>query len=90
MFLVEYCEKDRIFDCKNGYHEFCSEIVELETISGCVGWVCDELEFENENSDNYYFMVYQYNNGDRELVFEGNKADACNLLYSSNKSDTHC
>lgn len=75
MFLVEYCEKERIFDCKNGYHEFYSEVVDSDSISDCVGWVCDELEFANENPENYYFMVYQYKDGGRILVFAGNKAD---------------
>lgn len=80
MFLVEYCHEDRIFDCKNGYHEFYSEVVDSDTISGCVDWLCDELEFAYENSEKYYFMVYRYSNGGRDLVFAGNKADACNLL----------
>lgn len=75
MFLVEYCENDRIFDCKNGYHEFYSEVVDSDTISECMDWVCDELEFANENSEKYYFMVYQYKDGERVLVFAGDKAD---------------
>lgn len=75
MLLVNYCEKDRIFDCKNGYHEFYSEAVDLGTIFECVDWVCDELEFAGENSENYYFMVYQYNGNHRILVFEGAKED---------------
>lgn len=75
MFLVEYCEEDRIFDCKNGYHEFYSEVVDSDTISECVDWVYDELTFANENAEKYYFMVYQYKDGDRILVFAGNKSD---------------
>lgn len=75
MFLVEYCEKDRIFDCKNGYHEFYSVALESDSISNCVDWLCDELEFANENSENYYFMVYQYKDSARILVFEGAKED---------------
>lgn len=43
-------------------------------------WICDELEFARENAEKYYFIVYRYNDGGRELVFEGNKADARNLL----------
>lgn len=80
MFLVEYCHEGRIYDCKNGYHEFYSEVVDSDTISECMGWMYDELEFARENAEKYYFMVYRYNDGGRELVFEGNKADACNLL----------
>lgn len=75
MFLVEYCQEDRIFDCKNGYHEFYSVVLDSESISDCVAWACDELEFANENSENYYFMVYQYKDGGRILVFEGDKED---------------
>ena len=45
MFLVEYCQEDRIFDCKNGYHEFNSEVVDSDTISECLDWVCDERVF---------------------------------------------
>lgn len=89
MFLVEYCHEDRIYDCKNGYHEFCQEVVDLDSIYECVDWVCDELEFARENAEKYYFMVYRYSNGGRDLVFEGNKADANNLSYASNKSDNH-
>lgn len=75
MLLVEFCENDRIFDCKNGYHEFDSVLVDSDSVSECIDWLCDELEFANENSENYYFMFYQYNNGARILVIEGDKED---------------
>ena len=56
MFLVEYCHEDRIYDCKNGYHEFIQKLLIQTQFRGCMDWLCDELEFANENSEKYYFM----------------------------------
>ncbi len=71
MFLVEYCEKDRIFDCKNGYHEFYSEVVDLGSYDETIDWLCDEINFAQDNYEKYYCIIYQITDEGRNLVFEG-------------------
>lgn len=83
MFLVEYCEKDRIFDIENGFNEMMSVVLDLDSIFECVDWVCNQLEFVNENSEKYYFIVYQCDGGARVSVFRGDKE----YLYRSSKGN---